>query len=169
MTTTGTRPLFADNPVYVEYETRLKELHRLIAEGKGDDEEADAVRDAMEPLYRRLTDAERERLANLSGDLYMLTGEEVYEPATAEERSSSDAQMALEEAWERRDWEKVLALLRRGLTFLPIAPVAFLRAATHEGLGHIDTALLFLRYAACLPPAAGSTGKMGGVKQAGAT
>ena len=45
---------FANNPRYVEYERLLMHLHSLIADEKGDSEEADAIREAMEPLWRSL-------------------------------------------------------------------------------------------------------------------
>ena len=39
---------FAANPYYVACEEQLKKLHGLIAEGKGDTEEADALREELD-------------------------------------------------------------------------------------------------------------------------
>ena len=38
---------FASNPYYVEYESQLKELSRLMAAGKGDTDEAEVLREAL--------------------------------------------------------------------------------------------------------------------------
>lgn len=46
---------FADNPFYVQYEALLKELHHLIAAGKGNEDKADAVRDEMDGPEQGLT------------------------------------------------------------------------------------------------------------------
>ena len=66
---------FADNPNYVQYESMLKDLHRLIAEGKGDSDEADALREAMDVPWRALSSEEIDRLNRLSSDLYILHGD----------------------------------------------------------------------------------------------
>ena len=42
------RGKFADNPDYRKYERLLIDLHHLIADGKGDSDAADAVRDEMD-------------------------------------------------------------------------------------------------------------------------
>ena len=57
---------FADNPDYVTYKRLLTELDRLIAEGKGDDEEAEAVRDRMDGPWYRLSSEEIEHIFGAS-------------------------------------------------------------------------------------------------------
>ena len=53
-----------------EYEALLRRLHVLIADGQGDSTAADAIRDDMEGPHRRLTNAERHAMTELSGQLY---------------------------------------------------------------------------------------------------
>ena len=48
-------------------------LHQLIADGKGDDSEADAIRDSLDAPLASLSKIERERARMLSEDLYSLT------------------------------------------------------------------------------------------------
>ena len=57
---------FADNPDYVTYERLLVEIDRLIADGKGDNEEAEAVRDQMDPPWYRLSSEETDHIGSLS-------------------------------------------------------------------------------------------------------
>ena len=170
--------LFAQNPAYREYEHLLVQLHRLIAEGQGDSEAADILRDAMDEPDRKLSHQEVARLNGLSSDLYMLspghprgfttdgeqremdhrTTEALH--AMAETRSPEPLRFALnafrEEiiaAEERGDWESVLALLRNGLLeFVPRHVIAYVRAMAYEALGHSEVALLFYSHAARTDP-----------------
>jgi tetratricopeptide (TPR) repeat protein len=143
---------FSDNPDFLQYETFLKELHRLIAMGKGNDDEADEVREAMDQPERELSREELDRLNGLSADLYMLQDDEIYEPADPAERTPERLGAAVSLALEQQAWEQVLALLRLGPTFLSPDSIAFIRARAYNELGHQDTALLFAEYAAKLDP-----------------
>lgn len=143
------KPVFADNPHYVEYETRLKELHHLIAEGKGDSDEADEVRDAMDLPYRHLTREEVDRLRGLSADLYMLADDEIFERFDG---TQEELRAAIQDAWKKQEWENLLKLLRKGPNYLSREGLASLRATAYQGLGHLDTALAFEEYAARLNP-----------------
>jgi len=136
---------FADNPSYVRYEALLKELHRLIALGKCNSDEASAVRDEMDGPEQNLTQPEIMRSNGLSADLYMLQDEENYEPYAG---TQEELRSALSEALGRLDYEAVLSLLRKGTPFLSPAQVAALRGRCYATLGHLETGLLFMRYAA---------------------
>ncbi len=136
---------FADNPSYVQCEMLLKEVHRLIGEGKGDTDEADFIRDSMEEPEQGITPTEGARLRGLSADLYMLQDDEIYEPY---EGTQEELRLRLNDAWEQGRYEAVLALLRKGTPFLTPERVAYLRGRCYAALGHLETALLFLRYAA---------------------
>lgn len=139
----------AENPEYIAYEKLLIELHRLIADGKGDDEEAEAVRDAMDTPWYRLSREEDDRMSGLSADLYMLQDDEVYEKS---DWTQEQIRVILNSAWELDDYELVLRVLRKGTPFLTPDRVAFLRGRCYAALGHLDTALLFMRYAAARDP-----------------
>lgn len=136
---------------YEEYERLLKALHCLIAEGQGDGDEAEAIRDRMDEPWWSLTEAERKRLEGLSTDLDMLSDDEIWE---ADEGIEVDAWAAdLRAARDSRDWESVLAMLRKSPAgSLPQAPRAYLRALAYAALGHEETSLLFARHALALEP-----------------
>ncbi len=136
--------LFANNPYYVEYESRLKQLNSLMAEGKSDTDEAEAVRDAMDTPWMRLTQAEQARLNGLSADLYMLQDDETFEPAGG--RTKIQIGQAIFAAMKQENWEEALALMRKP-NLIPKDRVATFRAKVYDELGHHDTALLFLNYA----------------------
>jgi hypothetical protein len=186
---------FSDNPYYVEYEGLLKQLHRLIAEGKGDSDDADAVREEMDRPERELSREELNRAApatrlasrpnslrrstistirvhdswlsdqpapptplylarlnGLSADLYMLQDNEFFEPSDPDESTVQRLGAELKAAQDRGDWMGVLDLLRKSPTFMSPDQIAFLRAGAYEALGHLDTSLLFMAYAARLKP-----------------
>ena len=48
-----------------QYATYIVLLHKLIKEGKGDTEEADKLRDKMDPLWYKLGPEEAEELSGL--------------------------------------------------------------------------------------------------------
>ncbi len=138
------------NPEYVWYESLLRRLHELSFRGEDQSEEADQIREEMSFPFRRLTEQERVRLQEISGDLFMLEGdlegEEVYEPAPPEDRTPDGLGDALLQAWKAGEWETVLKLLRRGPEFLPLPLVAHMRDLAFHALGHLDIARLFAIY-----------------------
>lgn len=140
---------FVNNPYYVQYERLLEELSHLMAEGKGDTDEADAIRDEMDVPWYKLSQEETDRMRGVSADLYMLQDDEVYESYKG---TQEELRAALSEALGRNDYEAILALLRKGTSFLRPVQVASLRGRCYAALGHPDTALLFLRYAAAHDP-----------------
>ena len=141
----NTMTKFANNPYYVQYERLLDELSRLMAEGKGETNQADAIRDEMDAPWYKLSQEEIDRLRGVSADLYMIQDEEVYEPY---EGTQGELRTALSEALRRLDYETILSLLRKGTPFLKPAQVAALRGRCYAALGHLETGLLFMRYAA---------------------
>lgn len=54
----------------------LRELHRLTVAGLQDSPEADAVRDVTDAPWQALTEMEKERIGELSEDLYSITDSE---------------------------------------------------------------------------------------------
>jgi hypothetical protein len=146
------RGRFLDNPSYGEYVRHLLRLHSLMAAGRGDSAEADAVREEMLVPWRRLDPDELARVDGLSADLYMLTGEEIFAAAEPAERTRSRLEPRLHAAWAKRDWDEVLALLRTGPDFLTPDRLAYLRGRCWAELGHPDVALLFFDHASRLSP-----------------
>lgn len=137
---------FADNPAYQRYEQQLVQLHRLIAEGKCESDEADQIRDEMDGPWKHLNGQERLRLKGLSGDLYMLQDDEDLEtPVVAQ--SQQDLYEQIKECERQSDWDAILGLLRRRPKSVPDGPVAFTRSKAYNALGHAQIALLFFEYA----------------------
>ena len=145
---------FWNNPSFVQYEELLQRLHGLMAAGQGNGEAAEAVRNDVDILWRHLSEEERARLRGLSADLYMIEGDEVFEPGAADERSPDTLKADLEEAWRGERWGDLLVLLRKGGVFGAPDHVARLRARAYQELGHREVARLFMEYAASLQPAA---------------
>jgi len=143
--------MFADNPIYREYEALLINLDRLMAEGRDETEEGESLRDRLESLHWKLTKVEQDRLRGLSADLFMLQNDEIAEPLEPG-WTSADLEDQTREAWEQQGMERLLTLLRKRPTFLSEEAIASLRSYAYEKLGHLQPALLFKRHAAQLNP-----------------
>lgn len=137
-----------DNPHYVEYIRLLLELHALMAQGNGETEAADELREKMVRPWTQLDPREMSRLRGLSADLYMLEGDELPEHVEPAERSPQRLTAGWQAAWNAKDWDELLALLRIGLPFLDQAQVAYLRGRCWAELRHPEVALLFFDHAA---------------------
>jgi len=142
---------FSRNPVYQEAERLLLKLHELIRAGQGDGPEADAVRDSLDAPWEQLLPEEAARLDGLSGDLYMLMGEETFVEVSDEQRQQLPAR--LRDAFYARRYEEMLELLRWNPSFLPREGVAYIRARTWMALEHFAPAAEFFDYASELNPA----------------
>jgi tetratricopeptide (TPR) repeat protein len=144
---------FLFNPNYLAVARGLQELHRFIQNGQDDSPEADAIRDATDAPWRSLSEAERNRLAGLSEDLYSIS-----EPV-ATEPMNPQAQAKLNEAVEARengDWDRALELLRRWGKHIPLALVSYLRGSIWLEAGDPETAAVFYGHASELEPESGN-------------
>lgn len=56
--------------VLEEYKALLERLHALIQRGADEGQEGEDIRDGMDPLWYRMTDAEREEVGRYSEELY---------------------------------------------------------------------------------------------------
>src|SRR5437660_4175123 len=129
-----------------------RRLHLLMAEGKGESEEAEALREDVLRAWGFITEDEAKRLNGLSADLYQLTNEEIYARVDPVERTRERLEPRLRAAWERQGWDEVLALLRTGPEYLRQDQIAYLRGRCWTELGHPEIALLFYDYAARTNP-----------------
>jgi hypothetical protein len=143
-------PTFTNNTQYVALVGLLRRLHFLIAEGKGETDEADAIRDEMEGPWADMNTDERERTRVLSADLYTLDDN----PTTPCD-SSAEAdilRIELNRACEAHGWEAALDLLRQHPHALPAHEAACWRGRFWNELGDPDTAALFFKRAGKLDP-----------------
>lgn len=127
-------------------------LHDLIANGQGDDPEADAIRDQMDTPWHDLTEAQQERVGGLSEDLYALAENNTRSMTmSAEERRNWGQEFKA--AFEAGAWDRALVLLRHPPDDVPADHVAFFQADCWEHLGCPEVALRFMRSATRLDPA----------------
>lgn len=141
----------ASNANYVAMVRGVRELHRLAASGKDDDSpEAGAIRDATDGPWQALSEPDRERVRNLSEDLFSLI-----EPATAPQPMNSQTQSKLSQAIYARkkgNWDRALALLRRCAAYLSPARLSYLRGSIWLDAGDPETAAIFFEHAVKLDP-----------------
>ena len=141
---------FTLNPSFLAMARGVRELHLLMAEGKDDSPEAEALRDATDAPWESLSEIERRRVRNLSEDLYSL-----HEPVSPVLPTNPQAQPKLGDAVEARkqgDWDRALDLLRRWGSYVDPALVSYLRGAIWLEAGDPATAALFYEHAAKLQP-----------------
>lgn len=134
------------------YARLLLRLHDLIAKGKGDDPEADEVREQMDAPWHALTEAEQDRVGGLSEDLYALVEKDprsIKMPADARQRWGQQ----FKNAFEGGQWDQALALLRHPPDDVPADEVAFVQAECWEHLACPEVALRFMRSATRLDTA----------------
>lgn len=135
---------FADNPTFMQHEAMLRQLHALIAAGRGEEQEADALREEMDESWLKLSAAEMTRIDGLSADLYMLSGDETI---GMPDRTKGQFQNDLTQAVGTNRWTLVLELLRIRPHILPEWVVAYYRARAYGELGHIETSIAFAELA----------------------
>ncbi len=140
------------SPSFQRVARGLVDLHRLIAAGKEDSPEAESVRDAMDAPWFVLDPAEKERAQWLSEDLYSISDP----PSTTDQREmNAEAQQQFNEAMEafqEREWDRSLALLRRCQDCISPALLSYLRGRIWSGAGHPEVASVFHGHAARKDP-----------------
>jgi len=73
---------------FIECTNKILQLHELMADGRGDDEDADVLRDEIVDLQRDLDWLDEDISNALSGDLYMLQEEDLYVKTNEIERQA---------------------------------------------------------------------------------
>ena len=143
------RPLTL-SPSYLATVRGAHALHQLIAEGKEDSPEADAIRDASDAPWEALSETERDRARWVAEDLYSL-----YEEPPAMQQMTRVAQSGLSaasEAQHKGKWDKALALLREWRAYIDPALLSYLRGSVWYEAGDKATAALFFQHACKLDP-----------------
>jgi tetratricopeptide (TPR) repeat protein len=142
------------NPNYLAMVRGTRELHQLLAAGKDDSPEADAIRNATDGPWEALSEVERNRVRNLSEDLYSLV-----EPPPAAQPMNPQAQaklLEISETGRRGEWDRALDLLRRWRAYIDPALVSYLRGSIWLEAGDPATAALFYEQAFELEPSNGN-------------
>lgn len=121
-------------------------LHRLIQDGRGDDGDADAIRDELDVALPALTAEERRQLQLLSGDLFLVTRQNVVPHERRELDPVSELKNAQAAMLEGR-WADMLQHLRTDLRSIPRDRAAYFRGRGWHELGWDEGALAFFEYA----------------------
>jgi tetratricopeptide (TPR) repeat protein len=129
----------------------LEELHFLMADGKGETDEADRVRDLMDEHWYAMSPDEIRRVEGLSADLYTLVDPPSPPREVAQSEIDESNQLSAS-AVKKEDWDRVLELLRERPHPHPPHKVAYIRALAWYKLGDLETSLLFLGRAVSLCP-----------------
>lgn len=132
---------------FLEYVRLLVDVQAAIR--RNDEQSATLLRRQSEELGDDLSPEEIEWLYGLSGDLDMLTGEEVFERPTLPPRQLL---LKLKSATDRLDGQAMLEVLRQNPSLLLPQQKAYLRANAYDHLGYTELSLLFMRHAAELAP-----------------
>lgn len=133
-----------------EYEMLLKQLHDLDRGGLLDSEEADSIREKMDPPWRRMSSAEQRAAAALSADLHTLADKPPDLQLSHEERLAAVRNLA--PAYQQGDWESLLRLLRRAEGLLPKDRAAYMRGRSWSSLGDWLAGLWFYQEASRCDP-----------------
>ena len=124
----------------------LVRLHTLIAEGLGDEAEADEIRDLMEMPWQGLSETDARTARQLSADLYFLTSTST--PAhPAGDFLSPSLQYDLNKARSEGDFLTSLALINSRFAEIGAYRAANLRGSSYVHLGLLDVAILFFERA----------------------
>jgi tetratricopeptide (TPR) repeat protein len=142
-------------PPVLAYARLTIEMHRLIGEGKGDSEEAEALADQMDTPWYAMTAQEQSRMRGLSSDLHALREGGPKRVMMTNEQLAI-WQRAIREAYDRSetgDVDGFLNLLREPVPAgLPPQVIPFLQARCWDKLGDLETALVFMKEADRLDP-----------------
>lgn len=113
------------------YIDHLIEVHNLIANNKGDSQEADDIRDSMDYLWSNFTEDDHKWLDNLSGELYMLSGQDMY--CIVPDAEKIILKQELINSINNQNWFHVIEILQNALD-LPLPLIASYRALawTHK-------------------------------------
>jgi hypothetical protein len=126
------------------YSRKLLQLHQLIAKNQDESPEGDALRGEMFDLYCNLTHIEKELIDCLSGNLYMLSGQDMYAQTTDLEKET--LKLFLFEHIKDQDWISALHALEKDMNF-SVSFIAYFRALAWSALGLNEIGLLFYTFA----------------------
>ena len=122
----------------------------LIAEGKGDSEEAEALADRMDAPWHAMTTQEQDRMRGLSRDLYALAegGTKQIPMSPDEAKQWHEGAGAALAGLDAGDVDPVLGFARRPAPEgLPRHVIPLLQAKCWQRLGDIETAEVFMKEA----------------------
>ncbi len=151
MKSDGPYPLMMTDDCFSEYVRHLARLHELIAQGHGDSDEADSIRNQMDWPWSQLNRRQIELANGLASDLYTLG---TNRSATGLKHPNAEEFV---EAVQREDWAGALKFIRRQEASMSPASVASLRGACWARLKQPEVALKFIEESIRLEPPSSET------------
>jgi tetratricopeptide (TPR) repeat protein len=142
-------------PPIQAYADLLLAVHDLIAQGKGDTEEAEALADKMDGPWHAMTEADRGVVRGLSRDLYALAegGGKQVEMSAFERLQWSERAKAAFAAFVEGSYDRVLELLCAPFPAdVPRFMIPFVQARCWEKLGLLNVAIRFMKVAERFDP-----------------
>lgn len=139
------------NENFLAYSGRLKQLHQLFRDGKGDSEEADVIREKMLGNWERMNPVEQNRARALSVDLKSLHDISMNTVTTDSEAAETVRQRFLE-LRSAADWDGIVRLLQTKPLPLSAEALFFMKGRAWESLGDLETAILFYEEALKISP-----------------
>jgi tetratricopeptide (TPR) repeat protein len=106
----------------------------------------------LNDIWIEIDDCQKQRLWGLSSDLNSLRDRETWVDSDWPAISRQQLARMLQEAFQQKDWDKLLEHLRRPPRFLPRSKVDYLRGRAWMEMKHPEVALLFFDNAARLDP-----------------
>lgn len=144
----------SEGPEYVASIRALLQMHRLALDGQFESAAADAIRDAMDAPWEKLSESEQQRLRGLSEDLNAL--EEAPAITTTNHANQSLVQEKLNQvhqAYAHGDWDLALELIRRLHGLASTTLLSDLRGKIWRAAGHEEVAAVFFEHASRPEPA----------------
>jgi len=143
--------MHTNNSHYRDYQRMLVQLHALIAQGAAGSAEAAALREEMEMPEGHLSRDELVHLNALSGDLSMIHGREIADKEVVDRIPRPQLPNLIRQAYERKDWDEMLMLLRADVSeWLKADQIAYMRARCYAELMELSPAIAFMEAAARL-------------------
>lgn len=98
---------------FESYIDKLIRVFELITQDKDEGKEGDNLREYLDDNDKNLSEEDQKWVKNLPGDLYMLSGKDMYYKVPPEEKKKLKKE--LRENIKQKKWVEVLAVLRASL------------------------------------------------------
>lgn len=131
---------------------RILDIHRAQAWDVEQTDIQEREDDELNDLWTEIDDCQKQRLWGLSSDLNSLRDREVCVESDWPPMTQKDLVHAQSEAFQRKDWDKLLEHLRRPPREHPRGTVDYLRGRAWQEMGHPEVAVLFFDNATRLEP-----------------
>jgi hypothetical protein len=143
---------FPVNASYLTVIRGLLRMHWLNANGQFESPEADALRDAMDEPWERLSSIERKRIAGLSADLNAMSDTPTPHAPLEINPQAEENLFKVHEARQSGEWDQAQELLRELGGDVSSALLSYLRGTIWSAAGDAETVAVFFEHALHLEP-----------------